>query len=51
MLNFADFFLKILFDILFYRQGLPKVTTYSDKANVVQIHCLQLFDDYEVKAQ
>ena len=35
----------------FYRQVLPKVTTYSDRANVVQIQCPQLFDDYKVKAQ
>ena len=35
----------------FHRQVLPKVTTYSDRANIVQIHCPQLFDDYKVKAQ
>ena len=48
--NFAVFFLRSCLTS-FYRQVLPKVTTYSDRANVVQIQCPQLFDDYKVKAQ
>ena len=39
--------LLILFDILLHLS--LKVTTYSEGANVVQIQCLQLFDDYKVK--
>ena len=34
----------------FYGQVLPKVTKYSDWANIVQIQCLQLFNDHKVKA-
>ena len=48
--NFAFFFLRSYLTF-FYRQVLPKVTTYSDRANVVQIQCPQLSDDYKVKAQ
>ena len=49
--NFANnFFLKSCLT-LFYRQVFPEVTTYFDRAKIVQIQCLQLFNDYKVKAQ
>ena len=48
--NFPFFFLRSCLTS-FYRQVLPKVTPYSDRANAVQIQCPQLFDDYKVKAQ
>ena len=48
--NFAFFFLRSCLTS-FYSKALPKVTTYSDRENVVEIQCPQLFDDYKVKAQ
>ena len=45
---FSNFFLRSCLTS-FYKQVLPKVTTYSDRANIVQILSLQLFDDYKVK--